>query len=613
MKGTRRTIAWSIGLAVVLGAPCRAQIPLANKHRIDSLTALLATCTSDTARLALCAEIADGYGSYKVDSTIAVLERGIALAERTDHVKWLAQFNSLITEPLYSRGELWRSMRHGYEAERLYLASGDSLPLADLYNSMGNNLKRQGAWTQAMRYYRINQWLAPRFGQKDVLAYSHMNLGECFLVLGSLDSALYHNEKAAALMDSIHLAYHGKVYANIARVYDLRGDRGMELHFARKALAIGYLERGERRELPDNYVVLGIAHKHSGRLDPAIHFARKGYDLARRIPVILTQRSAAALLADCFEQQGRIDSAFRYQKILSAVKDSIDANAHLIDAQTLTARVEATSDSVSNAAHIREMDVLRENEVQKERTRRNILLVAGLVAVVFGAISYRQRRSTQKALRRSDELLLNILPEEVAAELKAKGSAEAVHLDQVTVLFTDFKGFTAMSEVVTPQQLVRDLNECFSAFDNITGKYGIEKIKTIGDAYMAAGGLPTPNTTHAADVIKAALEMRDFIAEGKVHKIAAGLPFFEVRIGVHTGPVVAGIVGVKKFQYDIWGDTVNTASRMESSGEVGQVNISEATYALVHEHAGRLFTFTPRGKVEAKGKGEIEMYFVAHA
>jgi hypothetical protein len=270
-------------------------------------------------------------------------------------------------------------------------------------------------------------------------------------------------------------------------------------------------------------VVLGIAHKHSGRLDPAIHFARKGYDLARRIPVILTQRSAAALLADCFEQQGRIDSAFRYQKILSAVKDSIDANAHLIDAQTLTARVEATSDSVSNAAHIREMDVLRENEVQKERTRRNILLVAGLVAVVFGAISYRQRRSTQKALRRSDELLLNILPEEVAAELKAKGSAEAVHLDQVTVLFTDFKGFTAMSEVVTPQQLVRDLNECFSAFDNITGKYGIEKIKTIGDAYMAAGGLPTPNTTHAADVIKAALEMRDFIAEGKVHKIAAGL------------------------------------------------------------------------------------------
>ncbi|MEO8067412.1 MAG: adenylate/guanylate cyclase domain-containing protein, partial [Flavobacteriales bacterium] len=162
-----------------------------------------------------------------------------------------------------------------------------------------------------------------------------------------------------------------------------------------------------------------------------------------------------------------------------------------------------------------------------------------------------------------------------------------------------------------------------SAFDHITEKYGIEKIKTIGDAYMAAGGLPTPNTTHATDVIKAALEMRDFIAEGKARKIAEGLPYFEIRIGVHTGPVVAGIVGVKKFQYDIWGDTVNTASRMESSGEVGHVNISEATYALVRDvvvHGptttnepptmNPAFTFTPRGKVQAKGKGEMEMYFV---
>ncbi|MBK8498035.1 MAG: hypothetical protein IPL52_04270 [Flavobacteriales bacterium] len=139
-------------------------------------------------------------------------------------------------------------------------------------------------------------------------------------------------------------------------------------------------------------------------------------------------------------------------------------------------------------------------------------------------------------------------------------------------------------------------------------KHGIEKIKTIGDAYMAAGGLPTPNRTHALDVLRAALEIRDFIAEGKARKAALGLPYFEIRIGVHTGSVVAGIVGVKKFQYDIWGDTVNTASRMESSGEVGRVNISEATYALVKGEPG--LTFISRGKVQAKGKGEMEMYFV---
>ena len=234
--------------------------------------------------------------------------------------------------------------------------------------------------------------------------------------------------------------------------------------------------------------------------------------------------------------------------------------------------------------------------------------------------------------KRSDTLLLNILPSEVAEELKANGTAPARAIDQVTILFTDFKDFTAMSERVSATTLVRDLNECFSAFDRICEKHGIEKIKTIGDAYMAAGGLPTPNTTHALDVLRAALEIRDFIDEGKARKIAAGLPYFEIRIGIHTGPVVAGIVGVKKFQYDIWGDTVNTASRMESSGEVGQVNISGATYALVKDvarsqlsvvraRAGRrttgkqqrttpAFIFTPRGKIQAKGKGEMEMYFV---
>ena len=211
---------------------------------------------------------------------------------------------------------------------------------------------------------------------------------------------------------------------------------------------------------------------------------------------------------------------------------------------------------------------------------------------------------------RSESLLLNILPKKVAEELKAKGEADARQIESVTVLFTDFKGFTTMSEQLTAKELVADIHECFSAFDRIMEKHGIEKIKTIGDAYMAAGGLPTPNNTHALDVVQAAFEIRDFIAEGRARKVAAGLPYFEIRIGIHTGPVVAGIVGVKKFAYDIWGDTVNTASRMESSGEVGQVNISGATYALVKNEPG--LTFTPRGKVQAKGKGELEMYFAAN-
>ena len=218
----------------------------------------------------------------------------------------------------------------------------------------------------------------------------------------------------------------------------------------------------------------------------------------------------------------------------------------------------------------------------------------------------KQRDEADKQRKRSDDLLLNILPEEVAEELKATGGAEAKLMDEVTVLFTDFKGFTALSEKLTPKELVRDLHECFTAFDNIMHKHGLEKIKTIGDAYMAAGGLPTPNKTHATDVVSAAIEIRNIINESKARKIANHQPFFEIRIGVHTGPVVAGIVGVKKFSYDIWGDTVNTASRMESSGEAGHVNISGTTYEMVKDK----FSCIHRGKIQAKGKGDLEMYFV---
>jgi len=218
----------------------------------------------------------------------------------------------------------------------------------------------------------------------------------------------------------------------------------------------------------------------------------------------------------------------------------------------------------------------------------------------------KEKKQVEKLYNRSEELLLNILPAETAEELKAKGHVDAELIDEVTVLFTDFKGFTALSEKLTPKELVRDIHECFSEFDRIMQKHGVEKIKTIGDAYMAAGGLPQPNSTHAEDVVNAALEMVEFVEQGKISKKLKGLPFFEVRVGVHTGPVVAGIVGIKKFQYDIWGDTVNTASRMESSGEPGKVNISESTYQLVKDK----FNCTYRGKIAAKGKGELEMYFV---
>jgi class 3 adenylate cyclase len=203
---------------------------------------------------------------------------------------------------------------------------------------------------------------------------------------------------------------------------------------------------------------------------------------------------------------------------------------------------------------------------------------------------------------KSDELLENILPSEVAEELKEKGSAAARLYDNVTVLFTDFEDFTQRAEALTPDALVGELNECFSAFDGIITRHGLEKIKTVGDAYIAVSGLPAANDRHAQDVVAAAIEVRDFmLARKEAH------PFtFGIRLGLHSGSLVAGIVGVKKFAYDIWGDTVNTAARMEQHSEAGCINISAATYELVKDE----FLCNYRGELEAKHKGKMGMYFV---
>ncbi|MBN4056278.1 adenylate/guanylate cyclase domain-containing protein [Rhodothermus sp. AH-315-K08] len=206
----------------------------------------------------------------------------------------------------------------------------------------------------------------------------------------------------------------------------------------------------------------------------------------------------------------------------------------------------------------------------------------------------------------SDELLLNVLPEEIAAELKEKGTTNAKRFDQVTVMFTDFKGFTQIAEKLSPSELVEEIHVCFSEFDAIITKHNLEKIKTIGDAYMCAGGIPVANSTHAYDAVSAALEIRTFMQDYRQDRLASGQEGFQIRIGLHTGPVVAGVVGVKKFAYDIWGDTVNTASRMESSGEAGMINLSATTHELVHDS----FNCAYRGKIPAKNKGPLDMYFV---
>ncbi len=216
-----------------------------------------------------------------------------------------------------------------------------------------------------------------------------------------------------------------------------------------------------------------------------------------------------------------------------------------------------------------------------------------------------QKRLIEEEQEKSERLLLNILPFEVARQLKSKGTAGTRYYRHVTVLFTDFKDFSKNTRVLEPKDLVAILDDYFAKFDEITGKHYLEKIKTIGDAYMCAGGLPLRNKSNPVDALLAGLEIQDYIQRLHVNP-KPGIPAWNLRIGIHTGPVVAGVVGRKKFAYDIWSETVNAAARMENLGEVNRVNISETTYEYIKDY----FDCTPRGKVEAKNIGEMTMFTV---
>ena len=211
-----------------------------------------------------------------------------------------------------------------------------------------------------------------------------------------------------------------------------------------------------------------------------------------------------------------------------------------------------------------------------------------------------------KEKEKTETLLSNVLPKNTADEIMAKGKATKIKYNFVTVLFSDIQGFTKIAEETNPEVLIDELDKFFFYFDSVVEKYRIEKIKTIGDAYMCAGGIPERNRTNPIEVILAALEMQQYMMKMKNTSEIEGMRFWDIRIGIHTGTVVAGVVGQKKLSYDIWGDTVNTASRMESSGEAGKVNISGTTYEFVKD----FFVCEYRGKMPVKYKGELDMYFV---
>lgn len=434
------------------------------------------------------------------------------------------------------------------------------------------------------------------------------HVGELYSLLNENEIALDHFNK----LEKDGLPFEGDNMEFLTRIYQFKAEHFLRnnnldstLYYAKKSL----YENAVTNMLSDRYHLIAFCYLETNKdIDSVIYNANKSLELAKSIGADREEIDSHDLLRQAYYKKGDFEKAFyHFQKFYEfeqnqkSFENAIKIGNVNIELEKRAAQLQQslTSQKLSNQRAVIWMVSIG-----------LIILVMG-VFYIFNRLRVIQRQSIIiiQEKDKSENLLLNILPAEVAVELKEKGETEAQDFEMVSILFSDFKDFTRISENLSAKELVANINECFKSFDNIMQKYNIEKIKTIGDAYMAAGGLPIKTNNSVKYTVLAALEMQEFILKLQKEKEAKEQHAFEMRVGIHTGPVVAGIVGVKKFQYDIWGDTVNTASRMESSGEVGMVNVSEDTYNYIKDEPE--FIFESRGKIEVKGKGKLKMYFVA--
>lgn len=536
----------------------------------------------------------------QLDSALVYFRRNKELQERQhDSVR--------IARALYNMAGIYQEMglydeAHKYlqEARPLLESKGNDEEVAKIYTEMGHIRFEMDLYREAKIYYGK---ALERYRNKESITLAEIltNYGNTLDELDSAEAALQYYDRALTIWRKFKNA------DGEARVLLNKGDAHKRLGQYPAALADLYAaekvfrEQDDPQLLMEAHNIIGDVHYRSGDYYKALRYVQEYYNTAQRIGDQKYIQKAYKDFAEVYAAMGDHVKAYGYQ----LKYDSLSRQMTNERMATIFARKEALYDEQKQREEINAKEnqlKLRDAELARGRIQRNALIGGALALVLVIFLLSNRNRAVASARERADELLRNILPEATAEELKRHNAVQPVRYDSVTVMFSDFVNFTQTAEKLSPEALIANLDECFRLFDDIITRHGLEKIKTIGDAYMCAGGLPIANETHAFDAVNAALEM-----QSALENLMKGRSVrFQMRVGIHTGPVVAGVVGSRKFAYDIWGDTVNTAARMEQGSAAGRVNISETTYDIVKDR----FTCTFRGHLPAKNKGEIAMYFV---
>lgn len=584
------------------------------------------------------------------DSALAYHKQNLTIQEELKDSLRIARAYFNIASALQEAGDLTEARGQLYEARRILEALNDPDGIAKVHTQLGHIYFELGRFDEALSWYKQALDMREKLGDPYRLALAITDYANAlderianstdsipkniFGIVdraepvrkhirpgGEADTVLFYYRRALDIWEELgDDGEKARVFANMGDVYKRLGQYAEALEYLQKAEAI-CVELNDLRTLIEIYNTQSDVYDRMGNTRESLRLVNKYYEIARETKNQKYTQSALKDFAEVYATMGNFRKAYEYR-----VKYDEFRYARLKEKERSDfARMEVMYESDKREKQLKEQEAaykLQESELARSRilffaSLAGVLALLALAALLFSRNRLRARANRELAdknaaieqeRRRADDLLANILPAATAAELKAHARVKPVRYESVTVMFTDFKGFTTIAETMPSEVLITELDECFSLFDAVMQEFGIEKIKTIGDAYMCAGGLPVPNDTHPTDVVRAAIAMQTRLRALMEQKKLAGKPVFEMRIGIHTGPVVAGVVGRHKFAYDIWGDTVNTAARLEQGSEPLKINISETTYQAVKNQ----FPCTYRGRLSAKNKGEVAMYFVEY-
>lgn len=510
------------------------------------------------------------------------------------------------------QGDDAKGLEYSLKSLKLSEKSGDKLRILSALNTIGSiYYNKKATWDKALNYLIQALPLCVEIGNKDAEGIISENIGEIYFEKKDDAKALsYYERSIRALGNTANSSF---AYNGIGKIYLRKADYTRALNYHNKALEIAEKLSNKLHMVRSLY---GIANVYTSQKDytAALTYYNRASIIAEEIKSSPNLKDLYQEMSAAYAKTSDFKNAFRYQSLYADIKDTLYNSE--TDKKLVSLQFDFDLQKKQGEINLLTKDKMLQNlNLKRQKMQKNISIAGGGVAFIIALIIYRNYRNkikVNKILDRQnaeiESLILNILPEEVARELQKNGNATPRYYESASVLFTDFKSFSRLADSMSPQEVVTELNECFVAFDEIMVKYNLEKIKTIGDSYMCAGGIPTEDDNHYLNIIKAGLGIRDYMNERNALRSQQGLPPWDIRIGVNTGPLVAGVVGRKKYAYDIWGGTVNVASRMESNGEPGRVNISAATYEFVKHK----YQCTHRGKIMAKNVGEVDMYFVEH-